>query len=214
MTRKLSILLLITLFVMSCVSSDDPDKKAKQGAEIGAVAGAIAGAILGKQTGDPRTGAAIGAALGAGVGAAIGHDMDQQEKELQQIPGVAVRRLSQNEIDVQLQDGILFDSDSTALRSDARATLRTLAENFRRYPDEDISVDGHTDSIGSPEHKLAISKQRAESVRLFLIEQGVPESHVAAHGYADTIPRATNNTPEGRQMNRRVEIHVRAKPRR
>src|SRR6185295_16725307 len=100
-----------------------PNRKTKRGATIGAVAGAIAGAVIGNQSGNNRTGAVVGAAAGAAVGGAIGRRMDKQEQELRQIEGVEVTRPSEGEINVQLTNDILFDTDSSALRSASRSTL-------------------------------------------------------------------------------------------
>jgi outer membrane protein OmpA-like peptidoglycan-associated protein len=212
MLRKVSLLLLATLLTMSCASSnpDDQNQKAKRGAGVGAAAGAVVGAVIGNQSGNPRTGAAVGAAIGTAVGAAIGHRMDQQQKELQQIPGVEVTRPSENEIAVHLTNDILFDFNSAALRSESKQTLRDLANNFQRYPDETISVEGHTDNVGSPEYNQGLSERRAYGVRDYLRDQGVPGSRITAVGYGETHPKSSNNTPEGRQLNRRVEIHIRA----
>src|SRR2546428_8978521 len=150
MIRKLSILLLATLFAVACASStDDPNAKAKRGAGAGAAAGAVVGAIIGNQSGSNRTGAVVGAAAGAAIGATIGHKMDQQQKELQQIPGVEVTRPAENEIAVQLTNDILFDFNSAALRPESRQTLRDLASNFQAYPDETSTVEGYTDTVGS-----------------------------------------------------------------
>jgi len=209
--RKLSVLLLATLFTISCASTnDDPNKKAKQGAAIGAAAGAIAGAIIGNQSGSNRSGAVIGAAVGAAIGGATGHRMDQQQKELQQIPGVEVTRPTENQIDVRLTSDVLFDYNSSDLRPESRAVLGDLAQNFRRYNDEIIDVEGHTDSAGTPEYNQTLSERRADAVKGYLIDQGVLANRVNAIGYGETHPKASNDTPEGRQLNRRVEIHIRA----
>lgn len=211
MIRKLSVLLLATLFTLACATSDnDPNKKAKTGAAIGAAAGAVAGAIIGNQAGSNRTGAVIGAAVGAAIGGATGHRMDQQQQELQQIPGVEVTRPSENQIDVRLTSDVLFDYNSSALRPESRATLSDLAGNFRRYNDEIIDVEGHTDSTGTPDYNQRLSEQRADSVKGFLVDQGVASTRINAIGYGETRPKAANDTPEGRQLNRRVEIHIRA----
>jgi outer membrane protein OmpA-like peptidoglycan-associated protein len=212
MIRKAAAVLIATLFAVACASSnpDDPNQKAKRGAGIGAAAGAVVGAIIGNQTGNPKTGAAVGAAIGAGVGGAVGHRMDQQQKELQQIPGVEVTRPAENEIAVRLTNDILFDFNSAALRPDSQQTLRDLAGNFQRYPDETVSVEGHTDNVGSPEYNQGLSERRAYSVRDYLVSQGVAPSRVTAIGFGETQPKASNETPEGRQLNRRVEIHIRA----
>ncbi len=212
MIRKLSILAAAMLLAAACATTDnsDPNAKTKRGAGIGAAAGAIAGAIIGNQTGNPATGAIIGAAVGAGVGGAVGHNMDKQQQELQQIPGVEVTRPAENQIDVQLTNDILFDLNSIALRPESQQTLRGLAMNFRQYPNESFEIEGHTDTIGTAEYNMALSQRRADAVAGYLIDQGVPSSQIVARGYGETQPKATNDTPEGRQLNRRVEIHIRA----
>jgi outer membrane protein OmpA-like peptidoglycan-associated protein len=214
MIRKASVLLFAAVFLASCATTNtdpnDPNGKAKRGAGVGAAAGAIVGAIIGNQSGSNRTGAVIGAAAGAAIGAAIGHQMDKQQQELQQIPGVEVTRPAENEIAVQLTNDILFDFNSFALRPESRETLRELANNFRQYPNEEVSVEGHTDNVGSDEYNQRLSEQRAGSVRDYLVDQGVPTDRVSATGYGKTRPKASNDTPEGRQINRRVEIHIRS----
>jgi outer membrane protein OmpA-like peptidoglycan-associated protein len=217
MLRKGFILILIAAFTFGCAttddgstSSDDPNRKTKRGATIGAVAGAIAGAVIGNQSGRNRTGAVVGAAAGAAVGAAIGRRMDKQEQELKQIEGVEVTRPSEGEIEVNLTSDILFDFNSSALRSSSRATLDRLATNFAQYPDNEVSIEGHTDSVGTEDYNQRLSEQRAATVADYLIERGVPNTNVIVYGYGEMQPKATNDTPEGRQLNRRVEIHIRA----
>src|ERR1044071_3300709 len=214
MVRKASLLLFILL--VACASTDptDPNAKAKRGAGIGAAAGAVVGAIIGNQVGgDTRTGAVVGAAIGAVIGGSEGHRMDQQQKELQQIPGVEVTRPTPNEIDINLTNDILFDFNSYALRQESKSTLQNLADNFRKYPEEQISVEGHTDAIGSHESNLRLSEQRADTVRNYLVDQGVTGTRITSVGFGETRPKATNDTPEGRQLNRRVEIRITLPPR-
>ena len=209
MIRKTSTLLLITLLAAAC-ATNDPNQKTKQGAGAGAAAGAIVGAIIGNQSGNNRTGAVVGAAAGAAIGAALGHRMDQQQKELEKIQGVEVSRPSEGEIAVNLTDDILFDFNSSSLRPESRQTLSDLASNFRNYPDEQVTIEGHTDSVGTPSYNQTLSQQRASAVSGYLSAEGVPSERVTSIGYGETRPKATNDTPEGRQLNRRVEIHIRA----
>ena len=209
MIRKTSVLLLIALLAAGCATSD-PNQKSKQGAGAGAAAGAIVGAIIGNQSGNNRTGAVVGAAAGAAIGAAIGHRMDQQQKELQKIQGVEVTRPSEGEIAVNLTNDILFDFNSSSLRPESRQTLADLASNFRNYPDEQVTIEGHTDSVGTPSYNQTLSEQRASAVSSYLSTEGVPSARITSIGYGETRPKASNDTPEGRQLNRRVEIHIRA----
>lgn len=211
MFRKGFILILIAVFAFACATTDDdPNKKTKRGAAIGAVVGGVAGAVIGNQSGRNRTGAVIGAATGAAVGAAVGRRMDKQEQELRQIEGVEVTRPSEGEISVRLTSDVLFDFDSAALRPASRTTLRELGENFRQYPDNQLIIEGHTDSVGTEAYNQRLSEQRAANVADYLIDQGVSASNVVVYGFGEARPKASNDTAEGRQLNRRVEIHIRA----
>lgn len=219
MLRKGIILVFIAAFTFACAttndtgtstSSTDPNRKTKRGAIIGAVVGGVAGAVIGNQGGNNRTGAVVGAAAGAAVGAAVGRRMDKQEAELRQIEGVDVTRPSEGEIEVRLTNDILFDYDSAALRPASRTTLNELAENFSQYPDNQIIVEGHTDSTGSDAYNQRLSEQRAGNVADYLIGQGVASRNVVVYGFGESDPKSSNDTAEGRQLNRRVEIHIRA----
>ena len=218
MIRKVLILVFIAAFTFACESTnpataDSPNdnRKTKRGAVIGAVVGGIAGAVIGNQTGNNRTGAAAGAVLGGAVGAAVGHKMDRQAEELRQIEGVAVEHApGEGEINVRLTSDILFDTNSSALRAASRTTLDELASNFARYPDNQLIVEGHTDSTGTDAYNQRLSEQRAASVADYLIDRGVAARNIVVYGYGELRPKGTNDTAEGRQMNRRVEINIRA----
>ena len=218
MFRKSVILVFLTAFTFACATTDsgstssDPNKKTKRGAAIGAVIGGVAGAVIGNQSGNNRTGAVVGAATGAAVGAVVGRRMDKQEQELRQIEGVEVTRPSEGEIAVRLTNDILFDTDSSALRGASRSTLNELATNFRQYPDNRIIVEGHTDSTGTDAHNQRLSEQRAANVADYLIDQGVSSGAITVYGFGEARPKDSNDTAEGRQRNRRVEIHIQAPP--
>ena len=199
-----------SLLAASCISSDDPHKRTKQGAAIGAAAGAVVGTVIGHQNDEKGEGAVIGAAAGAGIGALIGRRMDKQQAELEQIQGVEVTRPSEDRIDVTLRNEVLFDVDSSTLRASARDELDKLAEVFRKYPDTVLRVEGHADSTGTYSHNQQLSDRRAESVRNYLERRGVSGARIDAIGYGESEPRASNATAEGRQLNRRVEITIQA----
>jgi outer membrane protein OmpA-like peptidoglycan-associated protein len=215
MIRKGSVLILIALFAFACATTDggtgtDANRKTKRGAAIGAVAGAVAGAVIGNQSGNNRTGAVVGAAAGAAVGAAVGRRMDKQEQELRQIEGVEVTRPSEGEINVRLTGDVLFDTNSAALRAESRTLLTELAQNFAQYPTNEIIVEGHTDATGTEQYNQRLSEQRASSVADYLIDRGLAARNVVVYGFGEMRPKSTNDTAEGRQLNRRVEIHIRA----
>jgi len=210
--KKLLLVMLVTLFSFACISADDPNRRTKQGAAVGAAAGAAAGAAIGNQSDNPRTGAVVGGVVGGVIGAAVGRRMDRQQAELEQIEGIEVERPSEDTLNVNLRNDILFDFDSSALRASSRDTLQEFASVLARYPDQSVSVAGHTDSVGTDAYNQNLSEQRAAAVKNYLVSQGVPSSRVQAFGYGESRPVASNTTAEGRQLNRRVQVYIKADP--
>src|SRR5712692_9922152 len=190
----------------------DDHAKTKKGAVIGGVAGAIVGAAIGNNRGhhSSKRGAVVGGIAGTAAGAIVGAMMDKQERELRQIQGVDVARTAPDELKVTVKNEVLFDFNSADLRSASRESLREMANVFQSYPDTTLYVEGHTDSIGSAAYNKRLSLRRADSVANYLEGLGVRGSRINSFGYGKSQPRATNSTAEGRQLNRRVEIHVRA----
>lgn len=188
----------------------DPHAKTKGGAIIGGTLGAAVGAVIGNNRGhhSATRGAVVGAVAGTAAGAIVGAMMDKQERELRQIPGVDVQRTADNELNVTVKNDVLFDFNSAALRSASRTSLQEMADVFQKYPNTTIRVAGYTDSIGSSSYNQRLSKRRANNVGSYLENLGVRSSRVDAVGYGESQPRSSNSSASGRQMNRRVEIHV------
>jgi outer membrane protein OmpA-like peptidoglycan-associated protein len=183
------------------------DKKATQGAVLGTLAGAAAGAAIGGH--DHRAGGAlIGAATGALAGGLLGAYLDKQAQELDAIPGADVQRRNDSLL-VNFQSTLLFDSDSSSLRPGSYDRLRSLARTVNNYPKSDLIIKGHTDSVGAEQYNQKLSESRADSVRVFLISEGVSPSRLTAIGFGEGMPVSTNASPEGRQQNRRVEVEIR-----
>ncbi len=151
------------------------------------------------------------AAAGAAVGGAIGYSLDQQAADLR--ASMANNRIQiDNRGDyllVTMPEGILFATDSAAVRADLQADIRALARNLQEYRDSTVEVVGHTDNTGSAEYNQDLSARRASAVAGILLEQGVAPSRVRSIGRGEDQPVATNLTPEGRAQNRRVEIFIR-----
>lgn len=104
---------------------------------------------------------------------------------------------------------ILFDLNRATIRRDAsEETLNAIAEIMQRYPNTTFLIEGHTDNTGEESYNQQLSERRAEAVRNYLIEQGVSEEDLEASGFGESQPIAPNNTRQGRQENRRVEISV------
>jgi outer membrane protein OmpA-like peptidoglycan-associated protein len=103
---------------------------------------------------------------------------------------------------------VLFDTGQYSLKAGAREKLAKISGIVLAYPSLMLEVEGHTDSVGIEDLNLRLSKNRANSVRDFLIGQGVVQSSIGARGYGESQPVATNDTSTGRQQNRRVELIV------
>jgi hypothetical protein len=108
---------------------------------------------------------------------------------------------------ISLSD-VLFDVNRATLRSGAEQNVRRIADILRQYPDNQISVEGHTDATGSDAYNQKLSEDRAASVRAALVGGGVDASRITSRGFGKTQAVATNATAEGRQRNRRVEVVV------
>jgi outer membrane protein OmpA-like peptidoglycan-associated protein len=103
---------------------------------------------------------------------------------------------------------VLFDTGSAKLRPGALRVVARLAVFMREHPDRTLAIEGFTDSVGSSLVNEELSRRRAEAVRAALMDAGIDGSRILARGYGDIYPVATNDTPEGRQRNRRVEIVI------
>ncbi len=125
----------------------------------------------------------------------------------QQLNSVLQTRDSARGLIVNMSD-VLFDTAQFTLKPGAREKLAKVAGILLAYPGLNIEVDGHTDNVGSDEYNQNLSDQRAESVRSYLVAQGVLTDSVTAKGFGKTEPVGTNDTAAGRQINRRVELVV------
>ena len=104
-------------------------------------------------------------------------------------------------------DGIYFDTDSDALRAESHAALEEVGAMLREHMDLSLSIEGHTDSQGDDAYNLSLSDRRAAAVRNYIVtEFGIDPSRLQSRGLGETQPVASNDTPEGRQQNRRVEL--------
>jgi outer membrane protein OmpA-like peptidoglycan-associated protein len=108
---------------------------------------------------------------------------------------------------VNLSD-VLFDTGSATLKPGAREKLARVSGILLSHPDLKLQIEGHTDSVGDTEYNQRLSESRADSVRTYLLAQGIAASAVRAAGFGETQPVASNDTPAGRQQNRRVELVV------
>jgi len=170
----------------------------------GAVAGGAVGAGVGALLGNGR-GALIGGTIGALSGGLIGNYMDRQAEELRD---VAETTRADDGIIVTMKDQILFNVDKADIKPASEAGLDRIASVLKRYPKTMITVAGHTDNTGHAEYNQKLSERRANAVKFALAEQGIAGDRVSAMGFGADRPVASNETPQGRAENRRVELHI------
>ncbi|MCO6431548.1 MAG: OmpA family protein [Deltaproteobacteria bacterium] len=201
----------------------------EKGALGGAAVGAGLGAIIGNQTGNAGAGVAIGSAIGAISGALIGNEIDsqdaamdaaderlvRQQQELEEnrrlieelrARGADVRRTDRGVV-VNLPD-VLFEFDSARVTPEARSTVREISEVVRNASDRRVSVEGHTDSVGTVDYNLRLSRERARSVADELSANGVNKRRITIRGFGESDPIASNKSATGRSRNRRVEVII------
>jgi OmpA-OmpF porin, OOP family len=103
--------------------------------------------------------------------------------------------------------GIHFDTDSDRLKPESAAVLKAVANGLDKNPNLKLEIDGYTDSTGDAAHNTDLSKRRAEAVKTVLISQyGVDAARLTSSGFGAEKPMASNDTPDGRAQNRRVEF--------
>jgi outer membrane protein OmpA-like peptidoglycan-associated protein len=201
--RTTAAILAVTAVLPACSMSNT-----QKGAVIGAASGGAVGAVIGKKVGSTAKGAIIGAAVGGTAGAVIGRRMDKQAAELaMEIPGARVERVGEG-IVVTFDSGLLFAYDSDAIQGAARENLTNLAESLRKYSDTDVLIVGHTDATGSDSYNQGLSDRRATSAASFLAAQGVTRTRVRTAGRGEAEPIDSNESAEGRALNRRVEVVI------
>jgi outer membrane protein OmpA-like peptidoglycan-associated protein len=206
MNRAVSLFLIGFLFVglLGCASWT----KSQKGAAIGTTAGAVVGGIIGQQADHTAEGAILGAVIGGIAGGIIGNYMDEQAAEMEKdLEGATIERVGEG-IKVTFASGILFDFDSANLRPEAKENLQKLADILQKYSDTEILIEGHTDATGSEEYNQGLSERRASSVSSYLAGFGVQRVRMTDVGYGEMQPLASNETPEGQQANRRVEVAI------
>ena len=187
----------------------------QQGTAKGAALGAIAGALIGNATGGDNTvrGAAIGAAAGAIAGNLWSKRMQEQQAAMEQATAgtpVEVTRTDDNQLKLNIPSDISFDRNSATLKPELRSVLDTFAQGLTRNGSGMVvRIVGHTDSTGTDAINNPLSLQRAESVKNYLSDRGVPASRIETVGRGSREPIASNATAAGQAKNRRVEIFLR-----
>jgi outer membrane protein OmpA-like peptidoglycan-associated protein len=193
---------------LDAYTGESKTSSATKGALIGAAAGAAVGLMSGDDAVERRQQALIGAGVGALAGGAIGYYMDQQEAKLRaelEGTGVSVTRMGDN-ITLNMPGNVTFATDSSDLRPAFFGVLNSVGTVLNEFDQTVVEVAGHTDSTGSNEHNQGLSQRRANTVGEYLYTQKIMDERIITVGMGEHYPVADNATPEGREMNRRVEI--------
>lgn len=103
---------------------------------------------------------------------------------------------------------MLFETGNSQLKGNAAENLAKLSSFLKAYPDRTLMIEGHTDNVGSDDSNQSLSQRRAESVRMYLLEQGISNSRLGAYGKGESAPVASNDSVSGRALNRRVEVII------
>ncbi len=205
-----------SLVLASCSAVDpytgeEKTSTATKGAIFGALGGALIGALTNTSSGEQAAkNALIGAGIGALAGGSVGYYMDQQEAKLRQRlqgSGVSVTRSGDNII-LNMPGNVTFATDSADISSSFYRVLDDVALVFDEFDKTYVNVDGHTDNTGSDAYNMDLSQRRSGSVAAYLVSRDIMPQRLIVHGYGESRPIVGNDTPQGRQMNRRVELQI------
>jgi len=204
----LAALLAIAVGITGCTTNpytgeEEASNKAK-GAGIGAAAGAVIGAIAGGSRRSVLLGAGIGALTGLGVGAYMDAQEDKLRAQLQGT-GVSVTR-NGDYIILNMPGNITFATGSSDINAGFYQILNSVALVVNEFEKTYIDITGHTDNVGAADFNQQLSEKRASSVARYLESQQVLPQRIITKGMGLEAPIASNDTSEGRAMNRRVEL--------
>jgi outer membrane protein OmpA-like peptidoglycan-associated protein len=204
---------IVSIVATACTTIDpytreERTARAQRQAVIGAAAGAVAGLITGDSSMERKKRALVGAGLGALAGAGVGSYMDRQEAKLRaelERTGVSVTRVGDN-ITLNMPGNITFRTDSADLNAGFFEVLSSVSQVVNEYEQTVIEVAGHTDSTGTDAYNQQLSERRADAVANYLRTRSVLDERIITVGMGESRPIATNDTTDGRQQNRRVEL--------
>ncbi|HEY8552961.1 MAG TPA: OmpA family protein [Burkholderiales bacterium] len=182
----------------------------------GAIIGAATGAVLGGIAADNRKkGILIGAVGGGLAGATVGAYMDRQKQDLEKVlaperanGAIEIEKLAGEILRVTMTAQTAFAFDSAEISPGFYGTMDKIADVVNRYGKTHLTIVGHTDNVGTDQYNQKLSERRAEAVAQYFAAKGVIPERLAPEGRGESAPRASNTTPEGRRLNRRVEIYI------
>jgi outer membrane protein OmpA-like peptidoglycan-associated protein len=136
---------------------------------------------------------------------------EQEATELQRQIDVLQAKVTDRGVIVTLGD-VLFETGRADLREGSAGNLNKLVAFLDKYPDRVVAIEGYTDSVGSDDYNQGLSQRRADSVRSYLVRQGINSGRLSASGMGKTDPVASNESASGRQQNRRVAVIINNPP--
>ena len=149
--------------------------------------------------------------VAAAVAVKIGNMLDQLAQELKGATNQNAEIIRTAEgVNITFQPDFYFDSSLDELNETAKEVVGRVSDVLNRYPYTEIFIEGHADSSGNQMNNKLLSERRAKNVALFMKSKGVKADRMAVAGYGATRPVASNATPEGRKLNRRVLVKIRA----
>lgn len=203
---RLIVLLILSLFIVSCAGTTNQASKTKEGVLVGTGIGAILGQVIGGDTQGTLIGAGIGAALGGVAGNQIGAYMDRQEADLRNVmaasESASINR-SQNVLTATFKSNMFFDTNSSILKPGAYSELDRISKVLRDYPQTRIRVEGHTDSKGAAAYNMTLSEKRAQAVADALVQRNVDPLRMQIMGFGESQPVSSSDAD-----NRRVNIVI------
>ncbi|CAG34957.1 OmpA family protein [Desulfotalea psychrophila] len=200
------LIILLTLSLVGCAGQTNQQQGTGIGVGVGAGVGAIIGQAIGGDTGATLLGAGIGATVGGIAGNQIGRYMDQQEQDLRNAvaaSNAASVRRDQDVLTATFKGETFFDTNSFTIKPGGWAEVNRVATVLNKYPNTNIKVAGHTDSLGNEAYNQQLSERRARAVKNALIQYGVNGNRIRAIGYGESLPISSSNA-----QNRRVEIVI------
>ena len=207
--KKIIPVMMLTAIVSGCTTvnpytGQTQTAKSTWGTAIGATAGALLGSTKSSEA------ALLGGLAGAAVGGGVGYYLDVQAAELRsELVSTGVQVIeSDDSIRLVMPGNITFKTDSADINSSFYPVLNSVAKVLKKYDNSTVLVSGHTDSTGSAEYNLNLSRERAQSVASYLEGQGIKASRFEVLGMGSSNPIASNDTSAGREKNRRVEIKI------
>ena len=157
---------------------------------------------------DQATKATVARAAAKAVPGAVIADQLQTPAPPKPAVSEACRTFQSRLSEFSRQHSIIFLSGTSIVNNASKESVVRAAALLKSCPTVRVEIAGHTDNLGSPASSLPLSERRAAAVKATLVRLGVPAARLVAHGYGETFPVASNNTPAGRIANRRVELRI------